>query len=191
MWNQCVSRFCSKGCERESVPLLSPSFWWLLAIFGMSQTVDTSPQSLPVCVCVCVYSLCISVCISVSNFSLLRTRSYQTCVCVYMHARWLQLCLTLCYPMDCSPPGSTVHRILQARIVEWVTIPFSRGSSWPRDWTQVSYLSCIMRLDLYHWHHLGSYWTRDHPKWPYLNLIICKDSISKCRHIHRYWRLGL
>ena len=40
--------------------------------------------------------------------------------------------------MNCSPPGSLVHGILQARILEWVAIPFSRGSSWPRDWTQVS-----------------------------------------------------
>ena len=48
-----------------------------------------------------------------------------------------QLCLTLCDPMDCSPPGSSVHRILQARILEWVAIPFCGGSSPPRDWTQV------------------------------------------------------
>ena len=40
-----------------------------------------------------------------------------------------KLCLTLCDPMDCSPPGSSVHGILQARILEWVAIPFSRGSS--------------------------------------------------------------
>ena len=46
-----------------------------------------------------------------------------------------QLCLTLCDPMDCSPPGSSVHGILQARILEWVDIPFSRGSPWPmRTW---------------------------------------------------------
>jgi len=49
-----------------------------------------------------------------------------------------QLCLTLCNPIDCSPPGSSVHAILQARILEWVAIPFSRGSSPPRDQTQVS-----------------------------------------------------
>ena len=48
------------------------------------------------------------------------------------------MCLTLCEPMDCSPPGSSVRGILQARILEWVAIPFSRGSSQPRDWTQVS-----------------------------------------------------
>ena len=49
-----------------------------------------------------------------------------------------QSCLTLCDPMDCSPPGSSVHGILQARVPEWVAISFSRGSSQPRDWTQVS-----------------------------------------------------
>ena len=41
-------------------------------------------------------------------------------------------------PMDCSPPGSSVHGILHARTLEWVAIPFSRGSSWSRDWTWVS-----------------------------------------------------
>ena len=49
-----------------------------------------------------------------------------------------QSCLTLCDLMDYSWPGSSVHRILQARILEWVAIPFSRRFSWPRDWTQVS-----------------------------------------------------
>ena len=46
--------------------------------------------------------------------------------------------LILCDPMAYSPPGSSVHDILQARMLEWVAIPFSRGSSWPRDWTWVS-----------------------------------------------------
>ena len=45
------------------------------------------------------------------------------------------------WPMDCSPPGSSVLRIFQARILEWVAICFSRGSSRPRDWTQVSYIA--------------------------------------------------
>ena len=49
-----------------------------------------------------------------------------------------QLCLTLCDPMDFSPPGSSFHEILQARILESIAISFSRGSSWPRDWTQIS-----------------------------------------------------
>ena len=49
-----------------------------------------------------------------------------------------QSCPTLCDPVDCSPPGSSVHRILQAGILEWVAISFSRRSSQPKDWTQVS-----------------------------------------------------
>ena len=62
-----------------------------------------------------------------------------------------QSCPTLCDPMDCSPPDSSVHGISQARILEWIFISSSRGSSPPRDWTQVSYGSCIGRQILYHW----------------------------------------
>ena len=46
-----------------------------------------------------------------------------------------------CDPVDWSPPGSSVHGILQAGILEWVAIPFSRGSSRPRDWTRISYIA--------------------------------------------------
>ena len=60
-----------------------------------------------------------------------------------MHAKSLQLYQTLGYPVDCSPPYSFVHGILQARILEWVVISSSRGSSWPRDQTC---LSCLL-----HW----------------------------------------
>ena len=49
-----------------------------------------------------------------------------------------QSCLTLCDTMDCSPPGSSVHGIFQARVLEWVAISFSRGSSQPRDQIRVS-----------------------------------------------------
>ena len=52
-----------------------------------------------------------------------------------------QLCLTHSGPMDCGLPGSSIHGLFQARVLEWVAISFSRGSSWPRDWTQVS---CIV-----------------------------------------------
>ena len=62
-----------------------------------------------------------------------------------------QSCPTLWDPVDCSPPGSPVHGISQARILEWVAISFSRGSSWPRDWTCVSCLSCSGRQILHHW----------------------------------------
>ena len=78
---------------------------------------------------------------------------YSPATCVYTHTHTLtyvythisgkvkvkvtQSCLTLCNPMDCSLPGSSVHGIFQTRILEWATVPFSRGSSQPRDWTQV------------------------------------------------------
>ena len=52
----------------------------------------------------------------------------------------LQLCPTFCNPMDCNPPGSSVHGIFQARILEWVAIPFFSGSSQTKDQTQVSSL---------------------------------------------------
>ena len=73
-----------------------------------------------------------------------------------MHAESLQLCLTLCNPMDYSPPSSSVCGIFWAGILEWVAMPSFRGSSRPRGWAHVSYVSCIDRPVLYHSHHLGS-----------------------------------
>ena len=69
--------------------------------------------------------------------------SALVCVCA-------QSCLTLCNPMDGSPPGSSVHGISQARILEWVTISFSTGSSQLRDRTQVSYIGRRILLPLSH-----------------------------------------
>ena len=67
---------------------------------------------------------------------LLNNNVNSMCVCVCMkekESEVTQLCPTLCDPMDCSLPGSSVHGILQARVLEWVAISFSRGSSWPRN----------------------------------------------------------
>ena len=61
-------------------------------------------------------------------------RLISLCVCVLV----AQSCQILCHPMNCSPPGFSVHGFLQARTLEWFAIPFSRGSSQPRDWTLVS-----------------------------------------------------
>ena len=88
---------------------------------------NKSILSRPLCVCVCV---CV-------------------CVCACAHSV-AQSCLTLWDPMDCSPPGSSVHGILQAGILEQVATSFSRGSSQPGDQTQVSGVSCIGRQILYH-----------------------------------------
>ena len=64
-------------------------------------------------------------------------------------AELLQLCLTLCDPVDYNP-GSSIHGILQARILEWMARPFSRGSSQFWNQTHISYVSCIDRWVLYH-----------------------------------------
>ena len=72
-------------------------------------------------------------------------------------AHWHYACMLSCIPlfcdpMDCSLPGSSVHGIFQARILECIAMPFSRGSFQPRDWTWVSWIS---RQILYYWYHLS------------------------------------
>ena len=68
---------------------------------------------------------------------------------VCMHANSPPSYLTLCDPRDCGSPGSSVHGILQARILAWAALSFSRGSSWPRDWSHVSYASRVGRRALH------------------------------------------
>ena len=78
-------------------------------------------------------------------------------------------CVGLCDPMDYSPAGNSVNEILQAKILEWVAISSSRGSSWPRNQTWVSYISWICKWVLYHqilttmfFKYLENYyWTRE------------------------------
>ena len=69
-----------------------------------------------------------------------------------------QACLTLRNSMDCSPPGFSVHGIFQARILEWVAMPSSTGSSRPRDWTRVS--SIAGGFDSLRWTMLDSWSTK-------------------------------
>ena len=71
-------------------------------------------------------------------------------------AKSLQLYLPLYDAVDCCPPGSSVHGILQARILQWVAMSSSRGPSRPRDQTQVSQVSCVGRWILYYLSHQGS-----------------------------------
>ena len=78
------------------------------------------------------------------------------CVYIYVCVCVAQSCPTLCDPMDSSPPGSSVHGILQARILEWVAMSYSMGSSQPKDQTCVSHVFCIGRQVLYHLTHQGS-----------------------------------
>ena len=82
------------------------------------------------------------------------------------HARSLESFLTLSDPMDCSPPGSSVRGIFQARILEWVARPSSRGSFWPRDRTCHSCNSCIV----------GRFFTAEPPGKHTLLFIGCKSN---------------
>ena len=110
-----------------------------------------------------------------------------------MHA---QSCPTLWDPMDCSPTGSSVHGIFQARIVERIAISYSRGSAQPRDWIQVSCIWCISSWILYQLHHLRSpgmpwekvIWILDEPE-GYLTQVPShfKDG-RKTRVRKRMWR---
>ena len=90
--------------------------------------------------------------------------SFACCCCCCSVAK---LCPTLCNPMDCSPPGSSVHGIFQARTLEWLAISSSRGSSQPRGLTQVSFISCIDSQILLPLSHMGNlfrfYWTKLNP----------------------------
>ena len=81
-------------------------------------------------------------------------RGPYSCLSVCVHACSVaQSCLTLCNPMDCSPSGSSVHGIFQARIMQWVAISYSRRSSQPRDRTHISCISWTGRQILHHWCH--------------------------------------
>ena len=95
--------------------------------------------------------------------------SRYLCVCVTQYS------LSLCHPMDCSPPGSSVHGIFQERILEWVVIPISRGSSPSRDRTWVS---CIA----------GRFFTvwaiREAPLGTYL-ATFCKSDVVKIVFLRR------
>ena len=97
-----------------------------------------------------------------------------------VHAKQLLSCPTLSVPMDCSPAGSSVHGIFQAQILEWVPIPFSRGSSQSIKIAHVSYVSCIGRWVFYHQHHLVSPDFQDNSleilRWErivYIKILLC------------------
>ena len=82
-------------------------------------------------------------CIAGSRISKMEYSCVCVCVCV-------QLCPALCNHKDCSPSGSSVHRIFQARVLEWVAISFSKESSRPRVPTHIFWVSCVGRQVLYH-----------------------------------------
>ena len=100
-------------------------------------------------------------------------------------------CPTLCDPMDCSLPGSSLHGIFQARILEWVAIPSSRGSSWPRCWSWVSYISCFGRRVVYHYHHLGTWEGISIYKYVYMNKLWSERRLQRggLKYFHIFFEM--
>ena len=114
------------------------------------------------------------------NYLLLKEYSWLPCgtlidplLLLYLVA---QLCLTLCDPVNCSLPGSTVHGIFQARILEWIAISFCGVSSWPRDQTHGACVSCTAGEFLTCWA------TGEAISWPYVRVYFwtCDFSIDLC-----------
>ena len=120
----CLS-FLSHTANSHWLYILHMVMWVSMLLFPY---VSPSPPLFP---CPYVYSLCLFLlCCPVSKF-------FSTILLDSVHMHWksesevAQLCPTLCDPMNCSPPVSSVHEIFQARILEWVAISFSSGSSPP------------------------------------------------------------
>ena len=108
-------------------------------------------------ICICgPCQLFLSFCSRASFLLFSMIPSYPTTSLIFlcMYDMSLQSWPILCEPMDCRPPGFSVRGILQARILKWVAMPFSRGSSQPKAQTCISYISCTGRSVLYHQHHL-------------------------------------
>ena len=110
----------------------------------------------------------------------------------------LQSCPTLCNPMDCSPRGSSVPGILQARILGWVAMPSSKGSSRPRDWTHVS-CSPTLRMDSLPTEppgkstYVNSCWCmgkKVRTFWNFFSFFSVVHWIHECR-TYQYWRMTL
>ena len=125
--------------ERRFLPLMSQESKWLWAQDIISQ-VELSKAASSFLFAVSEY-LDSYIGNQLSETFVFCVLFFHLCVC----AKSLQSCLTLCNSMDCSPPGFSVHGILQARILEWVATPSSRASSKPGDRTCISYVSCIGR----------------------------------------------
>ena len=110
----------------------------------------------------------------------------HACVCMCVRACCPFSCVWLCNPVDCSLPGSSVHGILQARVLEWVAMPSSRWSSQPRAGTHDFFISCIGSQVLYQECHLGSFHVYTHTQRGIITLTVCFTLVSM-----GHWREGI
>ena len=133
---QCCHRCLPFEYTHVLVPVLD--FWGIIALWfirGICRTWDPNPSVA-------------TRCDSGQHLSLSQRSFLSPRMCV--HTKLLLSCPALCHPLDCGPPGSSACGILQARILEWVAIPFSRGASWPGMEPVTNYIACIGRWVLYH-----------------------------------------
>ena len=122
MWSECLIKMCYR-----TVQLSFPFFWFTFYCWRVLPPLN--------------YNFC-KVCNCLWLFTSIVTVQSPLHACSVT-----KLCLVLCDPMDYSPTSSSVHGISQARILEWVAIPSSRGSSQPRNWTQVSHIASGFFID--------------------------------------------
>ena len=128
------------------IAVLTGVTWYLIVVLIFISLMIKNVEHISMCL--------LTICMSFSEWCLLRSsahfknQAYLIWSCVSCLHIWdesetvsAQLCPTLWDPMDYSPPGSSAHVILQARILEWRAILFSKGSSWPRDQIQVSHIT--------------------------------------------------
>ena len=143
--------------NRKWQPVLWPGKFhnrgdWQATIHGVAKESETTEQlnnNKLLTLCYGEYQCHFIFCRKEASLGDIQYKLTQVCVCA-------QSCPTLCNPMDCNPPGSSVHAISQARILEWVAISSSRRSSQLRDGTHVSHVSCTGRWILYHWATQGA-----------------------------------
>ena len=148
-----LSHWCNLTISSSAVPFsfclqsfpVSESFPMSLLFASVGQSTGTSVLVLPMNI-LGWFPLELTGFISLQSKGLSRVLSSTK-----RDAQLFQSCPTLWDSMDCSPPGSNVHGILQARILDWVPMSFSRGSSLPGEWTCISCVSCIAGRFFTHW----------------------------------------
>ena len=135
---QNLNTACESLPESEIIPSASsssPSNPWCSKHLSVCQAfAHAVPDVRNIICCRCLLLL-----LSLFHVTPLQPSWFQcSCPGLFQWSEVAQSCPTLCFPMDCSPPGSPLHGISQARILEWVATSFSRGPSRPRDWNRVS-----------------------------------------------------
>ena len=136
----------------ELLHFTSPGPFMLLQIALFHSFLWLSNISLYICMCVCVCMYTYTYIISVVHMCICTHMYIYTYIHKHTFVLLAKLCPTLLWPHGLhSLLGSSVHWILQAGILEWVAISYSRGSCWPRYQTCVSGVSCVGRQILYHW----------------------------------------